>query len=412
MTQFRHYDPEKDKEATHRIWHEVGWLEKDKDKEAAMDTFVACGRALVAEVAGEAECLVLSVPATLRYLEDDLPFLAVTGVTVSRVARKQGLGGHLTAQLIAEGVADGAMAAGLSMFEQGFYDQLGLGTGGYEHWVSFDPAQLQLTSRHRVPRRITLADAEKVHASRLSRLRRHGAANLLPPAVTQADMTWTKGGFGLGYFDGPNGELTHHFWVNDNEEEQGPYDIVWMAYQTPEQFLELLALIKSLGDQVRLVWMREPAGIQLQDFLIQPFRYRALTDKSKYENRIKADAYWQLRICDLPGCLAKTHLCVEDLRFNLELTDPIERFLDASMPWRGVGGTYVVTLGANSCAEQGRDPLLPTLHASVNAFSRLWFGVRPATGLAITDQLSGPAELLQALDRVLRLPDPKYDWDF
>jgi hypothetical protein len=42
----------------------------------------------------------------------------------------------------------------------------------------------------------------------------------------------------------------------------------------------------------------------------------------------------------------------------------------------------------------------------------LWLGVRPATGLAVTDELSGPPELLEALDWVLRLPDPKPDWDF
>ena len=45
-----------------------------------------------------------------------------------------------------------------------------------------------------------------------------------------------------------------------------------MAYQTGEQFLELMALLRSLGDQVRLVRMNEPPGIQLQDLMIQPFK--------------------------------------------------------------------------------------------------------------------------------------------
>ncbi|MCD4827982.1 MAG: hypothetical protein K8R90_00945 [Candidatus Cloacimonetes bacterium] len=37
-------------------------------------------------------------------------------------------------------------------------------------------------------------------------------------------------------------------------------------------------------------------------------------------------------------------------------------------------------------------------------------GVRPATGLAITDELEAPRELLAALDQLLRLPQPHLDW--
>ena len=64
---FRAYDPDKDVEAAHRIWHEVGWIEKDERKEEAMDILVGCSRALVTEVNGEAECLVLTSPGTIRY---------------------------------------------------------------------------------------------------------------------------------------------------------------------------------------------------------------------------------------------------------------------------------------------------------------------------------------------------------
>ena len=46
------------------------------------------------------------------------------------------------------------------------------------------------------------------------------------------------------------------------------------------------------------------------------------------------------------------------------------------------------------------------------AFTRLWLGVRPATGLAITDDLHGPDDLLDALDERLRLPEPVADWAF
>ena len=119
----------------------------------------------------------------------------------------------------------------------------------------------------------------------------------------------------------------------------------------------------------------------------------------------------QVRILDLPGCLSKTRLPCADLRFNLRLTDPIGSLLDDDAPWRGVGGEYVVTLGRESGAVSGANPSLPTLSASVNAFTRVWLGVQPATGLAITDDLSGPPELIRALDHALLLPTPYLGWD-
>ena len=100
------------------------------------------------------------------------------------------------------------------------------------------------------------------------------------------------------------------------------------------------------------------------------------------------------------------------LLVNLELSDPIERYLDENAAWRGVAGEYVVTLGPETSAEPGADVALPTLSASVGAFTRMWMGVRPASGLAVTDHLVGSPDLLAALDQTLRLPPPRLDWDF
>jgi len=417
---FRVYDPTKDKDAVHRIWREIGWIEKDKEE--VMDIFVESGRAMVAQVNGEAECLVLSAPGTMRYLEQELAFCAVTSVTTSRIARKQGLAKRLAAQVIAADATKGALVSSLGMFEQGFYNQLGYGTGGYEHWVGFDPARLNVKVQARIPRRISAEDWAMVHASRLARLRGHGSCNLDSPAITRAEMMWASKGFGLGYVedDGAGGaRLTHHLWCNAQDLESGPYTVNWMSYQNIDQFLELMALIRNLGDQVHLVRMCEPPGIQFQDLVEQPFKQRAISAKSKFETGIRALAYWQVRICDLPGCLARTKLGgrqvrspAHTVRFNLRLSDPIARFLDEDAPWRGISGDYVVTLGSSSHAEPGADPGLPTLTASVGAFTRMWLGVRPATGLAVTDALGGPEELLEKLDRVLRLPEPKPDWDY
>lgn len=412
-SEFRPYDAERDLEAVRRIWMEVGWLKDEEKAKQAFDLFLEANRGHVAELRGRAECVALSAPGSLKYLDAELPFAAITGVTTSRVARKQGLAGRLTAQRIAADVAEGALVSALGIFEQGFYDRLGFGNGGYEHWLQFDPAQLRVDVRHRAPRRITADDWEAVHAARLARRTCHGRINLHPPTLTQAEMLWTTHGFGLGYFDGDDGELTHYLWFSHGDREHGPYNVWWQAYRTGQQFLELLALLRSLGDQVRMVSLREPPGIQLQDFLKQPFRFRQLTEKSKYENRMSAASYWQARINDVPACLARTHLPVADtVRFNLLLTDPLERFLEPERPWRGVSGEYIVSLGPDSGAERGRDASLPTLRASVNAFTRLWLGVRPATGLAISTDLAGPQELLEPLDWALCLPSPKPDWDF
>ena len=407
----REYDPKSDKEAVHRVWREIGWIDKKKDEEA-MDLFLEGSRNMVAELNGEAECMVNLNTGTIRYLNEDLPLSGVTAVTTSRIARKLGLASRLTAHAVASAAADGALVSLLGVFEQGYYNQLGFGNGGYEHWCAFDPTQLTVSAKPRVPKRITSDSWKVVHASRLARLRGHGACNLEAPQVTRAEMLWSQNGFGLGYADGADGELTHHFWCSAKDVENGPYRVGWLSYRTREEFLEILALLKSLGDQVRLVKLREPSGIQLQDFLKQPIKMQQVSEKSKYESSIHACAHWQARICDLQGCLDRTRLSGESVRFHLVLSDPIEQFLDAAAPWRGVAGEYVVTLGPTSSAEPGRDPSLPTLNASVGAFTRLWLGVRPAAGLAWTDALSGPQDLLERLDRVLRLPDPKPDWDF
>ena len=92
----RPYNAGRDAKAVRRIWREVHWINSD-DEEQMMDHFLAVVRAFVVELNGEAECLATSVPGTFRYLNEDLCLSAITGVTTSRVARKQGFAGRLTA---------------------------------------------------------------------------------------------------------------------------------------------------------------------------------------------------------------------------------------------------------------------------------------------------------------------------
>ncbi|HEX2998947.1 MAG TPA: GNAT family N-acetyltransferase, partial [Armatimonadota bacterium] len=385
--EYRDFDPARDREAVHRIWRETGWLDSRSENEAVVDLFIDNGRALVADVYGTAECLVLSTPGSIRYLSEDLSFSCITGVTTSRIARRQGLASRLAAHLVAQDAADGALVCGLGMFEQGFYNRLGFGTGSYEHLISFDPALLTVRDRVRPPKRITVVDWQDAHVCRMARRRGHGACNLNRPEFTWAEMRLTENGFGLGYTDDV-GNLTHYFWCWAKDVERGPYTIEWMADQTPKQFRELLSLLYGLSDQVRLVRMHEPQGIQMQDLLDRPLRQHLITDKARFETGMQARAYWQMRICDLPGCLERTRLRGDSVCFNLQLLDPIAPLLGKRAPWHGAGGEYVVSLGPASGAEPGYDAALPTLTASVGAFTRLWLGVRPASGLAITDELA------------------------
>ncbi len=408
----RPYDPSRDREAVLRIFYEVGWSERTKEHEEAIGLFLSTEQALVAELQGAAECLVITAPAAYRYLEEDLPLCAVTQVATSHVGRKQGLATRLTARSLERAAGQGALVAALGVFEQGYYNRLGFGNGPYDHLVTFDPASLKVDVRPRTPQRITIDDWEAMHAARLGRPRRHGAISLEPAAFTRAEMLYTRNPFGLGYRDGAGGALSHFVYLGTRAIERGPYYVRWMVYHTREQFLELLAIVKSLGDQVRMVAMFEPPDIALHDLVDQPFRQQQLTEKTAFEARVRALDGWQLRILDLPGCLARTHLPGPAVRCNLHLSDPIERYLPPDASWRGVAGDYVVTLGPSSGAERGVDPGLPTLSATVNAFSRLWIGAVAASGLAFTDELAGPPELLDALDRALRLPCPLPGWEF
>ncbi|MCF7807673.1 MAG: GNAT family N-acetyltransferase [Candidatus Marinimicrobia bacterium] len=409
MSRFREFDVKKDRKAAHRIWREINWIEDEKG-EKLLDTFLKEGHAMVAEIDGEAECLVTAKPSELRYQKKDLNISVVTSVGTSRIARKQGLAKRLTAKVIAQEAEAGALASTLGIFEQGFYDQLGYGGGSYEHWVTFDPADLKVDRTFDPPKRLSKDDWSIVQDSMINRQKRHGAITLLPPCIAEAELGWTENGFGLGYLNDQEA-LTHFLW-GKIKGESGPFHIQVMAFRNFEQFLELMAVVKSLGDQVKLVEMREPAGIQMQDLILNPFRKRIITKRSEFEHINRANAYWQIRICDLEACVAASSFMTGSIPFNLDLSDPIVEHLDDHEKWQGCGGQYTVTLGPESHAGQGFTKGLPVLKADVGAFSRLWMGVGSATGLAVTGNLSGPEELLNSLDEIITLPQPHPDWDY
>lgn len=408
---YRDFDPAKDTRAVRRIWKEVGWLKDEEQDGIYLDGLLSgADDVLVATIDGEPECVAIGVSGDMRYLDQHLPLGAIAGVTTSRISRKSGFAADLTAHLLSRQAAAGRIVSALGMFEQGFYDKLGFGTGAYEQLIRFDPASLTVTRSFRPPKRLQVRDYEDIHGAITNRRRGHGGVALFSPQLTRADLGLTPDAFGLGYYDGDNRSLSHFVWGSAID-EHGPYIIRCIAWQTPDQLLELLAMIKSLGDQVVQVSMLEIGDIQLQDFLRQPIRSRRITHHGSFANDSQSLAFWQFRILDLEACLASTHLNTPPLEFNLALTDPVEQYLENTESWRGIAGRYVVRLGEDCTAARGENRRLPTLSASVNAFSRMWLGVRPASSLAVSDSLAADSDLLARLDACLRLPRPHIGLD-
>ncbi len=113
--------------------------------------------------------------------------------------------------------------------------------------------------------------------------RKQGLASRLTAKIVAEDAE-----SGLGYRD-DLGELTHFVW-GERKKESGPYKISYLAYRDREQFLELLAFLKGLGDQIHCVQLVEPAHVQIQDMINEPFRHQKLSKGNEFQEFNKAQA--------------------------------------------------------------------------------------------------------------------------
>lgn len=403
----RPYDEERDLPAVTRMWREVGWIDDTDEQAEGLRRFLRIGHVLLADVAGEAECMVHRTPGTVRYLRTDLPFCGITGVTTSHVGRRQGLASALMVESLTAAAEAGAAVAGLGFFEQGFYDRFGFGTSCYEHRLRFDPATLQVPAPASPPVRIGPDQLGELQQLMARRHRGHGSVVLHAPDWFAPEWAWTEKPFALGW-RAADGRLTHAM-LGSAKDEEGPYDIKVLAYEELPQLLDVLGWIRVLGDQVNRVSIAwEPTDVQLQDLIRGPIRQRQVARLAGGSAALhEAIAEQQDRILDLRACIAAVETPVP-VSFGLRLRDPLEQLGG----WPGIGGSYTVRLGERSEVEDGISSGLPVLDASVGALTRLWFGVRPATGLAVTADLDGPPELLEVLDRSLRLPTPQAGWSF
>ncbi len=405
---YRNYDHQKDRKAMNRIFKEVGWIENNNYD--GVDILVEESDSILAKIHNNPECIVSSNIGEMKYMNEKLSASFITNVTTSLIARKRKLARELTAQKIAIDVEKGVAVSLLGMFDQGFYEMLGFGSGSYKTLIKFSPSTLKIKKHFNVPTRLTKNDWKTIHESRTNRLKVHGACDL-DYVLTKSETAWFNTGFGLGYYD-KDENLTHHIWLTGLGKEFGPFRIMWMSYQNHDQLLELLALLKSMGDQIKLVIMLEPANIQLMDFLDKPFFHRNITKSSKFTNEITTGAYWQIRICDLKKCIDKTHLNGNSVTFNLELYDPIENYLSENTNWKGLSGNYIITLGKKSTVKKGHNKNLQTIKSTVNAFTRLWMGILPASSLTMNEDFTASEELVEILDELFNIPKPDVNWEF
>ena len=344
---------------------------------------------------------------SIRLDHEDLPLCVIAAVTTSRVARGLSLAQHLTARELAKGQRRGKAVAVLSMFDQGFYNKVGFGTGAYLNEFRLDPSPLDIDIKRRTPRHLSIDDCDDMLAALVARPRRHGAVVIDLPSCFRAELD-IEDGFGLGYCEGRR--LTHFLWMKP-QGEHGPYKVRWMGYQDGQGLLEVLALLKPLGDQVYSIHMMGPPHVQPKSVLKRLFRGQAIAEDGKYAAEQRAWAWYQLRILDIAACINALSCNGPDIVFRLNVEDPVDAMLASDHAWPPVGGSFDVTLGQHAAVKPAKNQMLSALTCSINTLSRLIWGVPPASSLAISGGLQAPASLLAALDRVFT-PNPSPGWNF
>ena len=404
--EIRDFHIERDMASVQRIWREIGWSDSERTDQA-MTAFFETGTTSVGLVNDEVECSVQAQSGSMRLDHEELPLCVIAAVTTSRVARGLSLAQQLTARELAMGQRRGEAVAVLGMFDQGFYNKLGFGTGAYINEFRVDPNLFDISLKPRAPRRLSADDSDAMLAALMARPPLHGNVVINQSSCFQAELRM-EDGFGLGYYEGQR--LTHFVWIKP-QDEHGPYKVRWMGYQDGQGLLELFALLKSLGDQVYSIHMMEPPHVQLQSMLKRPFRSQAVAEEGKYAAEQSASAWYQLRILDIPACINALSYRGPQIGFRLNVEDPVDGMLAGDGSWRSVGGSFDVTLGQHAAVNPAENETLPALTCSINTLSRLIWGVATASSLAISDGLQAPVSLLTALDGVFT-PNPKPGWNF
>jgi len=405
----RPYDHDRDLATVLSIWNELNWLEDCEHREAGLRAFLRDTHGVVEELDGRVEAHVGIRDGRVNHEGRWLPLGMVACVTTSPVARVGGLASRLTAAAVADAAERGAVAAALGMFDQGFYDRFGFGTGVPDPRRTIDPRTLDVPKLTRRPVRLGLTELDEVLACKRASHRAHGAALFDTDGDVEAEIRWYADGYILGFRDAA-GTLTHCLFAV-RKGEQGPDRIRWMAWRTRAELVELLSLIRSLADSLYAVRMADPIGVCMLDYVRRPFEAMEKRLKGTFGHPDSANAWEQWRILQPTPAFAGVRAAGE-ATLTVQLTDPIADHLAPERAWRGVAGPWTLRLGESSSMTPGGATDAPVLEASINALSRWWLGVRPASHLALSDDFAATPELLATLDRCWRPPLPRNDWEF
>ncbi len=414
------FDFDRDIESVLRIWRETGWHDGEDRTERLIKEFFQAndGRSLVARLNGEAESVVHQTLGSMRYGNApdhrELSIGTITAATTSRIARKLLAASRLTARAVAELGDEGAVVALLGMFEQGFYDRFGFGVGPYEHKVWAYPGSLRVPAEYKTPERFDFDNhADELHEAVLSRHRTHGGVVIGGERSSNAAVNLDHEVTIYGYRT--DGAISHWMAVEHND-ENGPDRVVAWAYERPEQCLELLRLIQEWGDQVDLIGFIEPVWMQAQDLDAEPGHNSRRTKGSKVHVRTEADAWWQIRILDLQACISAMAPVSEPFDVVVEIDDPVADHLvesGFSGSWKPLTGVWRFSFGDTHSVQRLPSGGEVTLVTSINALSRWWLGVMPASALAVMGQMDADVQTLALLDSLTaHLPRPQPGWDF
>ena len=416
-TQLVAFDPERDMEAILRMWSETGWWDNEDDQKKRIPPFFRANddRSVVGLIDGSAECAVHRALGTIQHGTTQLSLGGVTAVTTSRIARRRRLASRLTARTIAHLADEGCAVAMLGMFDQGFYDRFGFGTGSYVKHAWVYPGALNVPVTYRAPERFELDDdLEEMHAAIMNRMPVHGGVKIGGERMTSAGLQVDDDCSFFGYRT--DGEITH-FMAVATTGEHGPDRVEQWAYQTREQCLELLRLVQEWGDQVDVLRISEPNWLQVQDFIVQPgANYRRTQGSRTGSLRTEIDAWWQARIVDLPACVAALGAVSDPLVLTVRIDDPIAPHLVDSGyegEWAGLAGTWRLQFGESSMAERVGAEEIVDLATDINSLTRWWLGVLPAATLLATGAFDCAPALAAKLDELTaHLPFPDPGWDF
>ncbi len=393
-----------------KIWQEVGWL--SSEEKPVLKILFQAGQGYGADLEDELEATLLSLPADINYEVNLLPVQALSGLVVSPRARRQRIGRNIMIRALEEAARSGQALSALIMFEQGFYDRLGFGLGGYKRVFTFDPEKLNIAEDPVMPARLSIDEWKSVHQALKRRDRSHGGISIKSPEFIKAELEWDKNeSYGLGYYD-DDGSISHFLWLWRQGDSHGPLLVKFLACRNQAQLLDLLAIISRLGDQIHAVKMSEPYCLRLRDFISYPHKQERKTTGGKLSYKSRVEAPGQLKILDLRRCIEALAIPGAELEFNLKLEDPLSKFAGEDSP-AVISGEFSLKLGEESQLKEGTVQGLPTLQSSINAFTRLWLGSASPLELKASSQFSAPSELFRKLEETFRwLPEPQFEMYF